>query len=251
MLNIPKDAVLEEISVEEFNREQLKKFKVQYKDLRQLSKRVTFALQYGGQENTLEKNCGFSHEDAAEIIANYKKLYAVSEAEKLAHVRLAEKEGFVTGAFGLKVRTPLLKQTVTNLKATPKEAEAERRTATNARFQSYGLLNTRAGVQFNREVRDSEYRLKIRPVASIHDAQYFLIKDDPEVILWVNKHLVKAVSWQEDPAISHPQVKLGGEFSIFWPDWAHELSLPNELDESALTKLVSEYVRSLTSGSKE
>lgn len=247
MLSIPKDAVLEEISVEEFNREQLKKFKSVYKDLRQLSKRVTFALQYGGQENTLEKNCGFSHQDAAEIVANYKKLYAVSEAEKLAHVRLAEKVGFVTGAFGLKVRTPLLKQTITNLKVTPKEAEAERRTATNARFQSYGLLNTRAGIEFNNEVRNSPFKFDIRPVAHIHDAQYFLVRDNEETILWANEHLVKAVEWQEDPAIYHPQVKLGGEFSIFWPNWSSELSLPNKLNKIELTNLSKEFVNSLKS----
>ena len=247
MLSIPKNAVLEEISVEEFNREQLKKFKTQYKDLRQLSKRVTFALQYGGQENTLEKNCGFSHKDAVEIVANYKKLYAVSETEKLAHVRLAEKEGFVTGAFGLKVRTPLLKQTITNLKVTPKEAEAERRTATNARFQSYGLLNTRAGIEFNNEVRNSPFKFDIRPVAHIHDAQYFLIRDNEETILWANEHLVKAVEWQEDPAIYHPQVKLGGEFSIFWPNWSSELSLPNKLNKIELTNLSKEFVNSLKS----
>ena len=247
MLSIPKNAVLEEISVEEFNREQLKKFKTQYKDLRQLSKRVTFALQYGGQENTLEKNCGFSHQDAAEIVANYKKLYAVSETEKLAHVRLAEKEGFVTGAFGLKVRTPLLKQTITNLKVTPKEAEAERRTATNARFQSYGLLNTRAGIEFNNEVRNSPFKFDIRPVAHIHDAQYFLVRDNEETILWANEHLVKAVEWQEDPAIYHPQVKLGGEFSIFWPNWSSELSLPNKLNKIELTNLSKEFVNSLKS----
>lgn len=247
MLSIPKDAVLEEISIEEFNREQLKKFKSVYKDLRQLSKRVTFALQYGGQENTLEKNCGFSHQDAAEIVANYKKLYAVSETEKLAHVRLAEKEGFVTGAFGLKVRTPLLKQTITNLKVTPKEAEAERRTATNARFQSYGLLNTRAGIEFNNEVRNSPFKFDIRPVAHIHDAQYFLVRDNEETILWANEHLVKAVEWQEDPAIYHPQVKLGGEFSIFWPNWSSELSLPNKLNKIELTNLSKEFVNSLNS----
>lgn len=247
MLSIPKDAVLEEISVEEFNREQLKKFKSVYKDLRQLSKRVTFALQYGGQENTLEKNCGFSHQDAAEIVANYKKLYAVSEAEKLTHVRLAEKVGFVTGAFGLKVRTPLLKQTITNLKVTPKEAEAERRTATNARFQSYGLLNTRAGIEFNNEVRNSPFKFDIRPVAHIHDAQYFLVRDNEATILWANEHLVKAVEWQEDPAIYHPQVKLGGEFSIFWPNWSSELSLPNKLNKIELTNLSKEFVNSLKS----
>jgi DNA polymerase-1 len=72
-----------------------------------------------------------------------------------------------------------------------------------------------------------------------------MIKDDPEAILWANEHLVKAVSWQDHPDIYHPDVKLGGEFSIFYPDWAHELCLPNELNKEELINLVQEYVKEL------
>ena len=168
MLNIPKEAVLQEISIEKYNAGQLKNYKAIYKDQRQLSKRVTFALQYGGQENTLEKNCGFSHEEAVNIVANYKKLYWVSEQEKEIHIRQAEKDGYVLGAFGLQVRTPILAQTITGMKNTPHEAEAEKRTATNARFQSYGLLNSRAGVEFNAWVRNSKFKYNIKPIAQIH-----------------------------------------------------------------------------------
>ena len=245
MLNIPKEAVLQEISIEKYNAGQLKNYKAIYKDQRQLSKRVTFALQYGGQENTLEKNCGFSHEEAVNIVANYKKLYWVSEQEKEIHIRQAEKDGYVLGAFGLRVRTPILAQTITGMKNTPHEAEAEKRTATNVRFQSYGLLNSRAGVEFNAWVRNSKFKYNIKPIAQIHDAQYFIVKDDVDTILALNEHLVKAVEWQDDPAIAHDKVHLGGEVSIFYPDWAHELVLPNSLTETQLTELVSNYFKEL------
>lgn len=225
----------------------LEKLKKEYKKDRQKSKTVSFAAQYGATYITLVKNCGFKQDEAVNIINNYKKLYRVSEENKDFYIKKAEKDGYVLGAFGLKVRTPLLAHTISGTIKTPKEAEAEKRTASNARFQSYGLLNSRAGVEFNRKVRNSPYRLRIRPVCQIHDAQYFIIDDDPEVILWANKHLVEAVSWQDDPAIYHPLVKLGGEFSIFYPNWSTELTIPNEVkDTEELTQIVKDYLKSLT-----
>lgn len=220
--------------------------KQSHKDLRQRSKGCTFALTYQGTWMTLKKNFGFTEEEAKHIEKQYHELYKVSDQWVQKHLDQASIDGYVTAAFGLRVRTPLLKQVIRQTKYTPHEAEAEGRTAGNALGQSWCLLNNRAGVEFNNEVRYSPYRFKIRPVAQIHDAQYFLIKDDPEVILWANEHLVKAVSWQDDPAIYHPEVKLGGEFSIFYPDWAHELVLPNNLkSEAKLTKLVKDYLKSL------
>ena len=79
-------------------------------------------------------------------------------------------------------------------------------------------------------------------------SQYFSSNDDPEVILWANKHLVHAVQWQDDPAIWHDQVKLGGEFSMFYPDWAHELSIPNDCTEEQLYQLTSKYLEELDNG---
>lgn len=109
------------------------------------------------------------------------------------------------------------------------------------------MLNTRAGIEFNSEVRNSEFKLNIRPCAQIHDAQYFLIKDDANTLLWANKYLVKAVSWQDDPAIYHPIVKLGGEFSIFFPDWAHECVIPNDVKTvEELSVIIEKYLESLS-----
>ena len=110
---------------------------------------------------------------------------------------------------------------------TPYEAEAEGRTAGNALGQSWCLLNSRASVEFMEKVRASEHRLDIRPCAHIHDAQYMMVRDDIDALLYANEHLVEAVKWQEHPDIAHDDVKLGGEFGIFYPDWGHEITIPN------------------------
>ena len=78
-----------------------------------------------------------------------------------------------------------------------------------------------------------------------NDALYFLVRDDADTILWFNEHIVKEFKWQDEPKIKHDKVHLGGEVSIFYPDWAHELTLPNELDKDTLRSLVQAYIKSL------
>ena len=229
----------------EYNIQVLNKFKKEHKDLRQLYKSCTFALQYGAQEGVISKNFGFTKEEAKDICANYHKLYKESDDYKNQKIEEASYNGYVTVAFGLRVRTPKLRQSMLGLKVTPYEVKEEAKSAGNALMQSYGLLNSRAGIEFNEKVRNSKYWNSIRPIAQIHDAQYFLIKDDIETILWANENLVKACEWQEDPLIYDDIVKLGGNLSIFYPDWAHELELPNKLDEDTLLSLVQSYKETL------
>ena len=216
--------------------------KGRYKAIRQDSKGPTFALTYQGTYLTLMKNFGFTEEEAKHIESRYHELYKVSDKWVADQLQQATKDGYVTCAFGLRVRTPLLKQVVKGTAKTPKEAEAEGRTAGNALGQSWCLLTNRAAIEFNGEVRKSQYKYDIKPVAHIHDAQYFLIKDDIDTLLWANEHLVKAVSWQDDPVIYHPQVHLGGEFSIFWPNWSKEISMPNKCSPDELISIIKESI---------
>ncbi len=122
----------------------------------------------------------------------------------------------------------------------PYEAAAEGRTAGNALGQSYGLLNNRAAVEFMQKVWASPYRYDIKPVALIHDAIYLLIRDDVRVVEWANRELIKSMQWQELPEIKHDTVKLGAALDIFWPDWAHPTTLPNDADQETLLKVCRE-----------
>ena len=219
----------------------LEELKKKYKEERSRSKPVSFSMQYGGSTATLEKNCGFSPEEAKVIYENYHKLYKTSTEFKRRAIERAGEQGYVTGAFGLRVRTPTLKRSVQGLRVTPREVEAEGRTAANAIMQSWCNLNTRSASKFMEIVRESKYREDIRICAEIHDASYFLVRDDIDLILWLNNTLVKLVQWQDDPAIAHPDVHLGGELSIFYPDWSHELIVPNHCSKEELLKLVDGF----------
>lgn len=209
-----------------------------YKSLRSDSKAPTFLLTYGGTYMGLMKNCGFPEEKAKLTEKRYHDLYVVSDMWVQAKLDEAAKTGYVTAAFGLRVRTPLLAQVLRGTCKTPYEAEAEGRTAGNALGQSWCLLNNRAGSEFMRKVRASEFRLDIRPSIHIHDAQYFMIRDNMDTLQFTNKHLVEAVNWQDHPDIAHPEVGLGGELSLFYPTWANEIEIPNHATPEEVHQII-------------
>ncbi|UAW01136.1 DNA polymerase [Vibrio phage BUCT194] len=199
-----------------------------YPVLRQDSKAPTFALTYLGTWLTLVTNCGFSPEVAKQIEKNYHDLYQVSDAWVKAKIEQACVDGYVTLAFGLRLRTPILRKTILDAKSTPNQASAEKRTAGNAvSGQSYGLLNSRAGVDLQQRVLASEYRTDIRPSAHIHDAQYGMVRNTPEAVAWLNENIVDCVEWQELPELQHDGVKLTGDLGIFYPNWSNEITLPH------------------------
>lgn len=212
-----------------------------YPEDRNDSKAPTFALTYQGTWLTLVRNCGFSDEVAKSIEDRFKDLYKVSIDWVSDKLNQATKDGYITIAFGLRLRTPLLGQVIRGTKATPAAAEAEGRTAGNALGQSWCLLNSRAGSEFMGKVRKSEHRLFIKPCAQIHDAGYFLMKDCIEVILYANTHLVTAVQWQAHPDIYHPDVKLGGSLGLFYPNWTTEITIPNGATEEDIMQVIQKH----------
>ena len=216
-----------------------------YKGLRQESKAPTFALTYQGTYRTLMTNCGFPEAKARMVEEKYHALYVVSDQWVNQKLDDAMRDGYITAAFGLRLRTPLLKQVIRGTRKTPHEAEAEGRTAGNALGQSWCLLNSRAGSEFMGKVRKSQFRLSIKPCAQIHDAQYFLIKDDIDAIMYANDNVVKACRWQNHPDIAHPDVKLGGTFSIFYPTWDKEFDIPNNASADQIYQAVQEHMDEL------
>jgi DNA polymerase-1 len=210
-----------------------------YPQFRQLSKAPTFALTYAGTYITLMKNCGFDEKTAKNIEKQYHDLYSISDQWTADRLSEAERNGFVELAFGLRLRTPLIKQTLLNKRVTPIQAQAEARTAGNALIQSYGLLTNRAGNAFMEKVWNSEYKNDIKQVAAIHDALYYLIKKDPEVIKFTNDNLIKEMEWQELDAIKHNEVKLGAELDIFYPDWSNPITLPNNASINNIKELLN------------
>lgn len=223
--------------------ESINSIKDKYPAERSKSKTPTFLLTYQGTSKGLQQKCGFSAEEADRIEYTFKNvLYKTSFDWVNSKIQKATVDGYVTGAFGLRVRTPLLKQVILGTKHTPFEAEAEARTAGNALGQSWCLLNSRSSSVFMDQVRNhSKYRSYIRICAQIHDASYYMIPDDVGVASYVNDRLVEAVNWNDHPDIYHPEVGLGGELSIFYPTWNDEIVIPNGVFNDDLVKHINSY----------
>ncbi|UCR75517.1 DNA polymerase I protein [Alcaligenes phage vB_Af_QDWS595] len=225
--------------------ESINSIATKYKKIRGDSKEPTFLLTYGGTFRGLMKNCGFSEVDSLKIEGSYHNLYRVSVDWVKSKIEEATRTGYVTTAFGLRVRTPLLKQVVIGTDKTPYEAEQEARTAGNALGQGWCMLNNRACTEFMGKVRASKHRNDIRICGQIHDASYYMIRDNMETVQYVNVNLVKAVQWQDDPAIYHDKVKLGGELSLFYPSWEHEIEIPNGATNEEIMERIHKHLDKL------
>lgn len=181
-----------------------------------------------------------SEEEAKAIEKEYHILYAHSDKWVQDKLILASKEGYVTLAFGLRLRTPILHQTLINKRSTPYAAQAEGRTAGNALGQSYGLLNNRAAIEFHKRLLKSPYKYDIKPIAHIHDAQYFIFRDSVGCVKWFNDNLVECMQWQELPEIQHDKVKLGGSVELFYPNWSKGIKLPNNASKRLILDITKE-----------
>ena len=215
-----------EISLEEYNVKQINQIAKLYPELRQKSKAPTFALQYGGTWITLVKNLGMTKEEAKSIEDNYHILYQVSDEWAEDRIAFATKNGFLECAFGLRIRTPLLFQTVRTVKNNIHAAEKEGRSALNAVTQSWGMLINRSANVLIRKLIDSDYYDSIYPVNTIHDAIYFIFLDDLSTIEWLNNNLVDQMRWNDHPAIKSNDVPMEAALDI-GKDWAKQFTLPN------------------------
>lgn len=195
--------------------------------VRQKSKQPTFLLTYGGSYLGLMQNVGLPKDEALSIEANYHALYVVSDNWVKTKLIQATKDGYVTAAFGLRLRTPILAQTILTSSSVPREAKAEGRTAGNTLGQSYGMLNSRAAIEMQQRIWDSPYALDILPICAIHDSQYFSASNKAECIEWFNKNLIECMSWDGLPEIQHETVKISATAEIFYPSWTFSTKLPN------------------------
>jgi len=208
-----------------------------YPELRQKSKGPTFALTYQGTSHALINNIGLDPDEALEIERKYHELYKVSDQWVEGKLKEAGKKGYITAAFGLKLRTPVLHQVLQKKRSTPFTAQSEARTAGNALGQSWGLLNNRSGIEIQDRILRSKYKTSILPICQVHDSQYFIVKNQVGPVHWLNKHLIETMEWQDHPDIQHPDVGLGGKMAIHWPSWADEISIPNHATKNEIYRI--------------
>jgi DNA polymerase-1 len=208
-----------------------------YPVLRQASKQITFASQYGGTAYTHHKNAGIPLEDAERIEKAFKELYKVSEEFMATNQTHMENTGYVECAFGMRLHTPIVSKCILGNTKTPYEATAEVRSANNAVTQSWGTLMNRAIIATNQRVEQLGKHLDILPVCTIHDSVYFMVRDDPTIIKILNDILIEEMQWQEHPTIASVDVPMKANMEI-GPDWATQVKLPNQATETEIQNIL-------------
>ncbi len=185
-----------------------------YPELRRRSKGPTFALQYMGTAYTLHKRTGFPMDQAIKIEKAFHELYKISGEFNEKNKQFMEKHGYVECAFGLKLRTPIIAQCVLGNSKTPHEADKEARSANNAITQSWGMLLNRAMNATNTRIEEAGYSADILPCNMIHDAGYFLVRNNPECIKFLNDVLIKEMEWNDDAKIKSTQVPMRASLEV-------------------------------------
>ena len=185
-----------------------------YPELRRRSKGPTFALQYMGTAYTLHKRTGFSMDQAIKIEKAFHELYKVSQEFNEKNKQFMEEHGYVECAFGLKLRTPIISQCVLGNSKTPREADKEARSANYAITQSWGMLLNRAMNATNARIEEAGYSTDILPCNMIHDAGYFLVRNTPECIKFLNDVLIKEMEWNDDAKIKSTSVPMRASLEV-------------------------------------
>jgi len=212
---------------------------IKYPDLRKDSKGPTFALTYGGTAFTLHKNAGIPMSEAIEIENSYHELYAVSDefAEKNKH--FAIKHGYMECAFGLRINTPIISKSIMDNIKTPYPAVAEVRSANNAVTQSWGMLLNRAVIATNHRIEKANLCEDILPINMIHDAAYFLVKNDPKTIKFLNDVLIEEMEWNNHPSIQSEDIPMLSELDI-GKSWDKLKTLPNRVTIKQIKEFLNE-----------
>lgn len=209
----------------------INRIKEEASTLRDKSKPVSFLKQYGGGASKIQKVLKCSQQRSVEISNAYDELYAGQIAFQEKNKLFALKNGYIELAFGLQLKTPKINSKDSGIQS------SEVRSSSNAATQSYGMLMNRAFIEFLGRVKASKYKHDIKLINTIHDAVYLLIRDDAEVIHWVNENLVECMLWQEDPVLVS-EIKMGAELDV-GRDWAYCYTLPNGVSRESIQEFLN------------
>ena len=231
---------IEEVTKNEYEVGVINSIENKYPELRQKSKGPTFALTYSGTWHTLVSNIGIPKKEAKLIERNYHNLYAKSDIFIQDNINFAEKHGYMKCAFGLQIKCPLLAITIHNKKSTPYAAIAEARSANNAVTQSWGMLINRALIATNKLIEESNMVYDIYPINTIHDAAYFLVKENPETIKFLNDTLIKEMQWNAHPSISSNDVPMEATLEI-GKSWDKQVNLPNNANVNQIQEILNAF----------
>jgi hypothetical protein len=99
------------------------------------------------------------------------------------------------------------------------------------------MLINRALIATNNILEQSDMVYDIYPINTIHDAAYFLVKDDPMSVKFLNDTLIKEMQWNAHPSILSNEVKMEANLEI-GKSWDKQFTLPNNASIEKIKEII-------------
>jgi len=154
------------------------------KQIRTESKGPTFGLAYGAFPPKIASTIKCSIAEATNIFNNYHdNLYSgISDYRENYVLPTATKDGAIHLLFGLMLKTD--------------NPSSDIRTLNNATVQSFSLITLVTMCRMNELIDEAGYTNDIRVMASIYDSLYYSVTPDPEIIKFLNDHIIPIMTQQ-------------------------------------------------------
>ena len=130
---------------------------------------------------------------------------------------------------GLKLRAPGLDSTDEAM------VEKTKRSATNALIQGFGMLTVKAINKLQAIIEEEGMQERVIIINTIHDAIYGYVREDVEVIKWLNEKLIMVMT---EDFYEGQDIKLLAELDI-GPSWEYQYTLENNASIESIEEVLS------------
>jgi len=207
----------------------INRIKTECPEIRDKSKSPSFGMAYGSGPGKVQALLKCSRAKAESVYNSYHTLYYGTAQFAKQSIAEAKRDGFTTGAFGLKLRTPRINSRNETI------AGQEGRSLNNMKIQSYGLLMNRAGILFQERIEAAGYANEVILINQIHDALYLLVKDDAEIVKWVNENLIEVMNLpylDDEPVHNESELDIGRT-------WKDQVTIKNDTTLEEIKEVLS------------
>ncbi len=188
-------------------------------------------MSYGAGPTKIASQLKISKAAAETIFNNYWDLYKEIRSYNTGLIKTAQKTGSIRSVFsGLRLLTPNLNSNDAGIIA------KETRVIGNFAIQSGNILTLLRAIEFQDWVEKEGLTDRVRIFNSIHDAVYFYIDKDVELIERVNKKIVELLTrdYKKDQVIP-----LEAELDI-GANWKNQKTLPNNATKSEILGTIAD-----------
>jgi len=196
--------------------------------IRGKSKSPSFAMAYGSGAGKIVQLLKCTKAEAEAVFKRYHELYRDTAIYAERNIEKAKAQGFINGAFGLKLRTPGIRS------RDRIKVSSEGRSLNNMTIQSYGLLMNRAGIGFQEAIENDGMINEVLLINQIHDALYGLVRNTPENVKWLNDNLIKCMV---EDYVPNQEIKLEAELDI-GPSWDIQHTIKNGVSVEEIKKVL-------------